>query len=126
MCKMPRRPLSQAHKDKIAAGMRAYHKKCRSGGAKSQKTKVKAKAKSKQLTPVQLLQQLKAAGQDTSGQAAVNRMNSAVGKMERRAAVRRDAALARRIRNIEFRWEYGEQNWLWKLLKDLVIIIYVE
>ena len=103
MCKMPRKPLSQAHKDKIAAGVRAYHQKCRSAGAKSKKTKVKSKPKSKQLTPVQLLQQLKAAGQDTSGQAAVNRMNSAVGKMERRAAVRRDAALARRIRNLEFR-----------------------
>ena len=67
------------------------------------KKKPPRKARKKQLTPVQLLLELKAAGQDTSGQAAVNRMNSAVGNMERRAAVRRDGALARRIRNIEFR-----------------------
>ena len=44
------KPLSAAHKAKIAAGMRSYHRKCRGGGAPTRLVKAKAVANPRKLS----------------------------------------------------------------------------
>ena len=78
---MARKPLSQAHKDKIAAGMRAYHRGCRK--------KPKKKAVPKKKTPLP---------KEDQGR----RLRQAVDKVERRERMKRDMMLSRRIRGVGF------------------------
>ena len=95
---MPKgKPLSAAHKAKIAAGVRAYHRGC----APKAKAKAKSKkpAKPKKLTAGEKADDAwHARNKDTSGQAQANRVNSVADRIKRRAAIQKDMARVRRIR----------------------------
>ena len=85
---MPRKPLSAEHKAKIAAGVKAYHKRCRECEHSKGKPKTKAKPKPQ---PRQM-------PKPDHGR----KLRLAVDRIERRAAVQRDTALARRIRGARY------------------------
>ena len=72
------KPLSEAHKKKIAAGVKAYHARCKPKKPKA-KPKPKPKATKREMD-------------------AGRKLGTAVSKIERRYKVQRDTALARRIR----------------------------
>ena len=99
---MPKgKPLSAAHKAKIAAGVRAYHRGCAPKAKAKAKSKKPAKppAKPKKLTAGEKADDAwHARNKDTSGQAQANRVNSVADRIARQAAIRKDMARVRRIR----------------------------
>eukprot|EP01045_Picozoa_sp_COSAG04_P032501 COSAG04_NODE_6396_length_1338_cov_0.865214_1_plen_82_part_00 len=76
------KPLSEAHKRKIAAGVKAYHARCKACKGKKPKAKAKPKPKPKPLSEMD----------------AGKKLRSTVSKIERRYNVQKDTAMARRIR----------------------------
>ena len=93
---MPKgKPLSAAHKAKIAAGVRAYHRRC----APKPKAKAKKPSKPKKLTAEERADDSwHARNKDMSGQAQANRVNSVADRIARQAAIRKDMERVRRIR----------------------------
>ena len=84
----------------LAAGVKAYHKRCRECGHSKGKPKPKAKPKPKtkpRTQPVQLAQPRQMPKPDHG-----RKLRQAVDRIERRAAIQRDTALARRIRGARY------------------------